>query len=263
MAYQSVFNRYELKYIINKDIKRQILENIEPYINEDKFGHTEIRNIYFDTDNFRLIRRSIEKPAYKEKLRIRSYKKATQDSSVFVELKKKFKKVVYKRRISLPEKTAMEWVSGKISCPDLSQIGKEINYFIDYYGPLQPKIFLSYERDAYYSKNDPDFRITFDNSILCRRNDLSLCSNIYGTPLIPEDTVLMELKCAGGIPIWMTRLLTENRIFKTSFSKYGTAYKDLIYPELKKTLDLRICNFPLPNPQSGEVRSELKEVLNA
>lgn len=263
MAYQSVFNRYEIKYIINKDIKRKILENIEPYINEDKFGHTEIRNIYFDTENYRLIRRSIEKPAYKEKLRIRSYKKAEPESPVFVELKKKFKKVVYKRRISLPEQTAMDWVSGKISCPDLSQIGKEINYFIDYYGTLQPKIFLSYERDAYYALNEPDFRITFDNSILCRQYDVSLCSDIFGIPIIPEDTVLMELKCAGVIPVWMTRFLTENRIFKTSFSKYGTAYKDLIYPELKKAASLKICDFPLLNSKPGAVRSELKEVLNA
>lgn len=215
-------------------MQEDILERIAPYIKEDKFGHTTVRNVYFDTDSYRLIRRSIEKPAYKEKLRIRSYEKATKESPVFVELKKKFKKIVYKRRIALPEETAMKWVSGKIDCPDYSQIGKEISYFIDYYGPLKPKVFLSYERDAYYADNEPDFRITFDRSILFRRHDLSLCSDIYGVPLTPDDTVLMELKCAGGIPMWMTRILTENKIYKTSFSKYGTAYKDIIYPQLKE-----------------------------
>lgn len=232
MAFTNVFKRFELKYLITKDQKERILERINPYIDDDEFGHTTIRNIYFDTDSYRLIRRSIEKPAYKEKIRVRSYSQATPESTVFAELKKKFKHVVYKRRLPLKEESAMKWIEGKIACPNDSQIAEEINYFIDYYGPLYPKVFLSYERDAYYAKEQPDFRITFDESILCRTYDLSLKSKVYGAPILDEDAALMELKCSGGIPMWMTGVLTDEKIYKTSFSKYGEAYKDIIFPRL-------------------------------
>ena len=103
MAIQTVFQRYELKYILTAKQKEKVLQAIEPYMALDQYGRTTIRNVYFDTDNYRLIRRSIEKPAYKEKLRLRSYGQAEADSAVFVELKKKYQKIVYKRRVSLSE----------------------------------------------------------------------------------------------------------------------------------------------------------------
>ena len=232
MPYQAVFKRYELKYLLTQAQKQIILKAMEPYMQLDKYGRTTIRNIYYDTDDYLLIRRSIEKPVYKEKLRIRSYKRANPDSTVFVELKKKYQSVVYKRRISLPEKGAMEWVDTDHHCHDGTQIASEIEYFIDYYKTLHPVVFLSYEREAYYCTNGSDFRVTFDDTILCRQEDLSLESEAYGTPLLPEGTILMELKCSGGIPLWMTRVLSSQHIYKTSFSKYGTAYQTIIYPQL-------------------------------
>lgn len=261
MAYQSVFNRYELKYIIDKDMKEKILRLADSYIREDKYAHSSIRNIYFDTDNYRLIRRSIEKPDYKEKLRLRSYGRAEEESPVFVEIKKKFNKTVYKRRLTLPYKTAVNWTEGKIARPVSSQIAKEIDYFIGRYSPLYPKVFLSYERDAYFSECDKDFRITFDKKILCRTHDISLLSDVYGTELLGEDAVLMELKCAGGIPLWMTKILSENKLYKTSFSKYGTAYKNVILPEEQKLSDLKTY-YSISNRRTGAPRSVLKEVLN-
>lgn len=232
MAFQTVFKRYELKYMITLEQKKKLLQAMKPYMTLDKYGRTTIRNIYFDTDNYLLIRRSIEKPTYKEKLRIRSYSQADSDSTVFVELKKKYKHVVYKRRISLPEKEAMEWVNGEHPCHKHTQISKEVDYFLDYYKTLHPSVFLSYEREAFYSNDKSDFRVTFDDTILCRQEDLSLQSEVYGTPLIPEGMVLMELKCSGGIPLWMTHALSEEHIYKTSFSKYGTAYRTMIFPQL-------------------------------
>ena len=198
----------------------------------DKYGRTTIRNIYFDTDNYRLIRRSIEKPTYKEKIRIRSYAQASADSTVFVELKKKYEKVVYKRRVPLCEADAMAWVCRENPCPVNTQISREIDYFIDFYGKLNPTVFLSYEREAYYDKCGGDFRVTFDDNILCRDRDVKLSSSVYGTPILPEGKVLMELKCSGGIPLWMVEVLSRERIYKTSFSKYGTAYTTLIFPEI-------------------------------
>jgi len=113
-----------------------------------------------------------------------------------------------------------------------TQISEEIDYFMDYYETLHPVVFLSYEREAFYSKDKSDFRVTFDDTILCRQEDLSLESEVYGTPLLPEGKVLMEIKCSGGIPLWMAHVLSAEHIYKTSFSKYGTAYQTMILPKL-------------------------------
>ena len=193
-----------------------------------------IRNVYYDTDTYLLIRRSIEKPAYKEKLRLRSYGQAQPGTPVFVELKKKFDSVVYKRRLSLEEDRAARWLQGEAPDQLDSQISREIDYFRGFYGSLRPAVFLSYERRAYYAKDGSDFRITFDDEILCRETDLSLTAPVYGEPILPKDKVLMELKCSGGIPMWMTRFLSREKIYKTTFSKYGTAYQTLIYPKRKE-----------------------------
>ena len=234
MEYQNVFKRYELKYIITQEQKEKLLKAMEPHMALDEYGRTVIRNIYYDTDNYRLIRKSIESPTYKEKLRIRSYNRAKPQSTVFVELKKKYQSVVYKRRLSLSETSAMNWVSGEEPCEEKSQISKEIDYFLSYYENLHPVVFLSYEREAYYSLSGDDFRITFDDTILCRQEDISLEADVWGTPLLEEGKVLMEIKCSSGIPIWLLRILSQEHIYKTSFSKYGTAYQTIIYPQLKE-----------------------------
>ena len=231
MAAQTVFKRYELKYLLTPRQKEKVLGAMQPYMTLDKYGRTTIRNLYFDTDTFLLIRRSIEKPVYKEKLRIRSYNRADADSTVFVELKRKYKHVVYKRRISLPEAEAMKWLSGEKHTDKHTQISNEIDYFMELYGTLLPAVFLSYEREAYYANDGTDFRVTFDDNILCRQEDLSLRSDAYGISILPEGNVLMEIKCSGGIPLWMTEVLSKEKIYKTSFSKYGTAYRTLIFPQ--------------------------------
>lgn len=234
MSYQTVFKRYELKYLLTKTQKEIVLKAMEPYMALDSYGRTTIRNLYFDTENYRLIRHSIDKPAYKEKLRIRSYKQATPNSTVFVELKKKYKHVVYKRRVSATEKEALSWICDGCRCSKRSQITEEIDYFLDYYKTLRPTVFLSYEREAYYSKDGSDLRITFDEHILCRENNLSLEAEIGGIPILDSDYILMEIKCIGGIPLWMTNILSREKLYKTSYSKYGTAYKEIIFPKLKE-----------------------------
>ena len=235
MPFQTVFKRYELKYLLTPEQKEKVLAAMQPYMKLDKYGRTTIRNLYYDTDTYLLIRRSTEKPAYKEKLRIRSYSQADDSSTVFVELKKKYKHVVYKRRISLPYTDAAAWLSKERHPDKHTQIANEIDYFMELYGTLHPTVFLSYEREAYYANDGSDFRVTFDDNILCRQDDLSLASDVYGTPILPEGKVLMEIKCSGGIPLWMTHVLSEEKIYKTSFSKYGTAYGILIFPQTHPT----------------------------
>lgn len=235
MAFKFVFKRYEFKYLITRQQKRRLLALIAPYMVPDSYGRTTIRNIYYDTPTYLLIRRSIEKPSYKEKLRVRSYKRAEPDSTVFVELKKKYNSVVYKRRLALTEADASLWLCDRQPSASQSQIKNEIDYFLDYYGALAPAVFLSYEREAYLSLDASELRITFDENILCRQTDLSLCSEVYGEPILPDGMVLMEIKCAGGMPLWLTDFLSGEKIYKTSFSKYGTVYREKIYPYLKES----------------------------
>lgn len=235
MAYQTVFRRYELKYLLTPEQKNAVQQTMEPYMERDPYGRSTVRNVYFDTENYRLVRRSIERPVYKEKLRIRSYAQVTHSSTVFVELKKKYGGVVYKRRMPLPEADAMRWIGGQAECPGRTQIAEEIDYFLHFYGPLFPAVFLSYEREAFCGRGGGDFRVTFDDTVLARREDVSLTGPARGAPLLPEGRVLMEIKCTGGIPLWMTDILSRMRVYKTSFSKYGTAYETMIFPEIYPT----------------------------
>lgn len=231
MGYQMTFKRYELKFMLTYAQKQELLRVMEPYMALDQYGRTTIQNLYYDTDSYRLVRRSMERPDYKEKLRVRSYGTAKEGGAVFVELKKKYDRVVYKRRLSLPEHTAMAWLAGDGEAAPAGQIAHEIDYFRGFYQGLEPKVFLSYEREAYFERGGGDFRVTFDDNILTRQTALSLKSSAWGTPLLPDGMVLMELKTPGGVPMWMTRFLTEHHIYKTSFSKYGAAYENTIFPQ--------------------------------
>lgn len=230
---QMIFKRYELKYMLTQEQKAKIEQLMSSYMGLDPHGKATIRNIYFDTSNYRLIRHSIEHPAYKEKLRIRSYQKVGANDSIFVELKKKYDSIVYKRRMVLPERQAMGCLCNGIPIPEESQIAQEINYFCSYYEELKPAVFLSYHREAFYAIDGSDFRITFDNQILYRQHAISLTEDVFGIPLLDSTMSLMEIKTSGGIPLWMTSFLSKNKIFKTSFSKYGAAYKKIVENQVK------------------------------
>ncbi len=232
MAIQTVFRRYELKYLLNPAQKAAVLAALDGRMALDGYGRTTIRNLYFDTDSYRLIRQSIEKPVYKEKLRIRSYRQVGPGEPVFVELKKKFKKVVYKRRLVMPEADAIDWLCGGCVPTIHSQIEEEIEYFRRFYAGLAPRVFLSYEREAFAplaGAGVPDgFRVTFDENILARTDRLSLEKAPGGEPLLRSGQTLMEIKTALGIPLWLVDVLTREGIYKTSFSKYGTYYQNYI-----------------------------------
>ena len=225
MNEQMTFKRYELKYMLSGEQKELLLKAMEGHLQLDQYGHSTIRSIYFDTDSFRLVRRSIEKPLYKEKLRVRSYRRTGDETEVFVELKKKFESVVYKRRLALPHREAMDALKGGSPLPADSQIGREIEAFREFYGPtLGPVMLLTYEREAYFPVDGVDFRLTLDENILWRMEDMDLGADPWGSGVLDENQVLMELKTPGGIPLWMVRFLSENRIYQTSFSKYGAAF---------------------------------------
>lgn len=229
MSYQAVFRRYELKYLLTTAQAQRLKQVMQPHMALDRYGRTLIRNLYFDTGDYRLIRRSLEHPVYKEKLRLRSYCRTTPDAPVFAELKKKYRSVVYKRRVALHEAQALDWLCRGAAPPQPSQITAEIDYVLRFYGDLRPAVFLSYEREAFRALDGGDLRLTLDENILSRTTALSLGAEAWGAPLLGRDEVLLEVKTAGGMPLWLVRFLSQEKLYKTSFSKYGAAYRDLIF----------------------------------
>ncbi|MCD8372449.1 MAG: polyphosphate polymerase domain-containing protein [Clostridia bacterium] len=223
MNYRDVFKRYEIKYLITDSQREEIDRALAENAVHDQFGVTSVRNIYYDTPDFRLIRRSLEKPVYKEKLRVRAYGSPKKDGEVFVELKKKYKSVTYKRRIKTTDDIASRWICDK-NPPFGSQIAREINYALNYYGSLSPAVQISYDREAFVGVRERDFRITFDKNILWRAEDLSLSGGVYGKAILPEGYTLMELKTPAAFPLWFTEILTKCKLYSTHFSKYGNAY---------------------------------------
>lgn len=216
------FRRYEIKYLLTPAQYFAILPTIEAHVAADEYGETTIQSLYYDTPNFRLIRRSMEKPVYKEKIRLRSYGLAKEDTKVFLELKKKYKGIVYKRRIRLTEREAFALMTGEENAAN-TQIGKEIVYFRDFYGDLRPAMSILYDRTA-YENEETGLRVTFDKNIRYRTERLTLHEGLDGIALFSTGEVLMEIKAGGAYPLWLAELLTKNGIYKTSFSKYGRAY---------------------------------------
>ena len=227
-----VFKRHEIKYKLTPAQYALVLQEISKYLSADEYGETTIQSLYYDTNNYRLIRESIERPVYKEKLRARSYGLATPDKKVFLELKKKCDKVVFKRRISILERELNPFVIWGIGA-DKGQIEREIRYFCCFYEGVKPSMLLLYDRTAYCHK-DSDLRITFDRNIRYRTDRLSLCAGLDGTLLLPQGEVMMEIKTSGAYPKWLVDLLNENKIYKTSFSKYGTAYQQELAKRTEK-----------------------------
>ena len=196
---------------------------IEDKIDCDEYGKSTVSNIYLDTPDFLLIRNSIDAKSYKEKLRIRSYGVPNDDSKVFFEIKKKYKGIVYKRRLSLTCNQVSDYIENGIRPTD-SQIMREIDWCMKIYENPKPKVVLSYEREAFYWKNDKDIRLTFDRNVRYRMNDLSLQKGSSGVRIIPEDSILMEIKTPGSMPIELAEILSLCKIYPSSFSKYGKAY---------------------------------------
>lgn len=227
---QNSFKRYEKKYFITPQQQSILLNQMQQYMKADIFGKYTVCNIYYDTDDWKVIRESIEKPVYKEKLRVRSYGIPAEYGKVFIELKKKYDGIVYKRRITVDSYYAKPFLCSHT--PDIyaSQIEKEIKWFQNIY-KSRPKVFIAYDRIAFAGITDTDLRITFDTNIRWRDTDLDLCLGDYGEQLLPDGKILMEIKTSGASPLWLSHLLSETGVFPTTFSKYGTCYREKIMKE--------------------------------
>jgi hypothetical protein len=198
----------------------------------DSYGKNTICNLYYDTSDFRLIRHSLEHPVYKEKLRLRSYGRAGIDSDVYLELKKKYNGIVYKRRVKVTEAEGTDFMNGTGTLHKQSQITREIQYFRDFYKTLRPKVYLCYDREAWYDPVDRGFRMTLDRNARYRTVDMKLSSPYGGDEILEQGQTLLEVKAEGAVPLWLVNLLTDQQIYKTQFSKYGRAYEKMLIQHL-------------------------------
>ena len=178
---QYSFERYEKKYFLNEAQYGAVLSELQKHMKADDYGQYTICNIYYDTGDWRLIRKSLEKPVYKEKLRVRSYGVPTGDDKVFVELKKKYDGVVYKRRVAMTAAQAAPFLEGALPEDAFGQIGREIMWFQRFYR-AEPRVFIAYDRLAFAGTDDPELRITFDTSLRWRDTQLDLRLGITARP---------------------------------------------------------------------------------
>ena len=232
--YQAVFKRKEIKYLLTEAQYAAMLPVLKAHMEPDAFAHSSIFNLYYDTPDFRMIRRSLEKPSYKEKLRLRSYGVPNDGTQVFPEIKKKARGIVYKRRVSMPYGEAIRYLSRRQPGGD-GQIFQELNWMLAAYGSLAPRIFLSYERDSWKGKEDASLRLTMDREILWRTEALDLRRGAWGTPLLEPGQVLMEIKITNAAPLWLAEALSENGVFPISFSKCGRAFESLCKNKINET----------------------------
>ena len=227
---QLTFKRYEIKYLLTGEQKKRLRTLMDSYMVPDEWGPSTVCNVYYDTPSRLLVRRSAEHPDYKEKVRIRSYGIAKPDAPLFVELKKKYDGVVYKRRCTMDASRATELLAGK-GDPQ-TQIERELDFTCKRYGGLEPAFFIAYDREAVYARDDHEFRMTFDRRIRTRNTDLRLDLTDEADQYLDDDLTLLEVKAGGAIPLWLVKFFSAEGIRKVSFSKVGMAWQRVMESDL-------------------------------
>lgn len=233
----TMMQRYEMKFILTKDQLVAFKNALTGHMEVDQYGKTSIASIYYDTPDYYLIRTSIEKPVFKEKIRLRSYGLVDNNKHIYLELKRKVSGMVYKRRISLDEDTAVSFLNKKPAMLKDDQVSHELIYFRDHFECLEPKIMVIYDRTS-YAEVDGNIRLTIDEAPRYRTHDLNLHTNMDGELLLEPGNAVLEIKVQQELPLWLVKILSDNKIYKTSFSKVGTAYKmikeNAIYQEERR-----------------------------
>lgn len=220
----TVMKRYELKYLLSGEQTDYLRERLMGHMEIDRYGRTSIASLYYDTPTYQLIRTSVEKPEFKEKIRLRSYGLATEESPVFLELKRKAYGIVYKRRVETTIPLVKKFFSGEGDICAPGQINREITAFRDHYKTLVPACLIIYDRTAYFEP-DGDLRLTIDENPRYRLDGLTLTRSMDGISLLDEGWTILEIKVQEAMPLWLTAILSEGNIRKGSFSKYGEAYR--------------------------------------
>lgn len=221
---QCSFERVEKKFILTHAQAEALMRDLTAgYMAVDQYEQHTIRNLYYDTDDYALIRRSIQRPKYKVKFRLRAYGTPMEDTLIFAELKKKYSGVVYKRRIAVSPDDMRRFLRGETLDSENPQIQRELHRYLSEH-PIRPKVFLAYERVALYGLDDPALRVTLDTHLRYRTTRLDCFTDDAGELICPDDPVILEVKLANAAPLWLARLLSWHKIYMSSFSKYGTCY---------------------------------------
>ena len=220
----TVMQRVEWKYILSAEQTDFFCARLKGHMEPDAYGLTTIQSLYYDTPDRRLVRASIEKPEFKEKIRLRAYGRATNETPVFLELKRKAFGIVYKRRVQATVPEVTRFFAGEPVLGEDGQIDREITYFRDYYKSLEPACMILYDRTAYYEP-DRDLRLTIDRNPRYRLDALSFDHAPVGIPLLAPGSTILEIKVQDTIPLWLVRILSEGKIRRGSLSKYGEAYR--------------------------------------
>ena len=222
-----LFQRYEKKYLLSEKQYEQVIKALQDKMVPDEHANYSIKNIYFDTADYGLIRASIDGKNYKEKLRLRAYGtwNRKDNDKVFLEIKKKYDGIVYKRRIGMSYSDAMFYIFGGIRPEHLSaQQTAEFDFFLKRH-PIAKRTFLTYDRVAYAAADGGDLRITFDRNIRYQTGDFSF-DEVQASEILPTMGTLMEIKNPLAMPLWVSRMLSENKIRPYSFSKIGEVYRN-------------------------------------
>lgn len=245
-AYSDVFERKEMKYRITAAQLAELLPVLQEHLVPADFADATVRSLYYDTPGDDLIARSIEGPLYKEKLRLRVYGDGYDPAMpAFVEIKKKFKGIVYKRRVMLSLAAAEAFLDGmpyeealaaypladkklaaqvRENAAKNKQIANEIAFFMQRYAPLQPSILTACSRCSLVDPDGGDLRITIDTQ-LCAKHRPTNIGDVDGAgALIGEGDAIMEIKSTFALPLWLTSALSSVGAYKQSFSKCGAAY---------------------------------------
>lgn len=218
----TIIDRFEIKYLLNKCDYNLLINKMKDFLVKDKYFKETIYNIYFDSDDYILINRSLDKPIYKEKIRMRSYDKTNDSTNIFLEIKKKYIKNSNKRRVVISYKDYLDYINYGIIPKCDKQIMNEIDYCFKRY-KLKPKIKILYDRLAYCLKGDDTFRITFDTNIRYSNDNMDF--NNDDNILFMSDYI-MEIKTFSGIPLWLNKILNNLDIYPTSYSKVGKIYEE-------------------------------------
>lgn len=220
----TVMQRYELKYLLSGEQTEYLRERLKGHMEPDSYGKTSIASLYYDTPTYQLIRTSVEKPEFKEKIRLRSYGLASDGSPVFLELKRKAYGIVYKRRVQTTIPLVDKFFSGEGDICAPGQINREITVFRDHYKTLVPACLIIYDRTAYFEPGG-ELRLTVDENPRYRADDLNLTDSMDGISLLKDGWTILEIKVQQAMPLWLTEILSTGKITKGSFSKYGEAYR--------------------------------------
>jgi len=218
------FKRYEKKYLITNQQAASVTAALLKHMTPDQYGTYWVQNLYFDTESWDVIRKSMERPLYKEKMRLRCYGIPDATGNMFLELKKKYAGVVYKRRIALSI-PAMAQPLRDVLKPNDAQIARELDFYLQS-NPVSSKMFVAFRRTAYTGVGEEWLRVTFDTDIRYRRENLDFSNPSFGQAVLRAGYQLMEIKTQTSIPLWLSRVLSENAIYGTSYSKYGTCFTD-------------------------------------